>query len=159
MGIAKQIIGSFEDIGKDVVREAAQVPADVAGKALESLGTSGGQKQQGQTTVNSGNPEDSRNLQKGPWEEFDAIPDEKVKKTMARRALEALLARPIQKEPSVWERMQKEAEQRKQMTEQQQQQATAASIPAPTPKRPRGDLYGMKAKKLGSEVGKNVINQ
>ena len=89
MGIAKQIIGSFEDIGKDVVREAAQVPADVAGKALESLGTSGGQKQQGQTTVNSGNPEDSRNLQKGPWEEFDAIPDEKVKKTMARRALEA----------------------------------------------------------------------
>ena len=49
-GVAKQIIGSFEDIGKDIVREAAQVPKDVIGKAIESLGTST-QKSQKSSTV------------------------------------------------------------------------------------------------------------
>ena len=46
VGVVKQIIGSFEEIGKDVVREVAKAPTDIAGKALESLGTSSGQKGQ-----------------------------------------------------------------------------------------------------------------
>ena len=157
MGIAKQIIGSFEDIGKSVVGEAVKVPADIAGKALESLGTTSGKTQQGQTITPSPDAA-SRPKEKGPWETFDEISDKDVKKQMARNALQALLKRLAEKpkEPSVWERMQQEMEQKKQMQQQQQQQAAAASIPAATSKRPRGDLYGMKAKKLGSEVGKNV---
>ena len=159
MGVAKQIIGSFEDIGKDIVGEVAKIPKDVAGKALESLGSSSGQTQQGQTVAPSG--ESAKPKEKGPWETFDEISDKDVKKNMARNALQAFLARLAQKpkEPSVWERIQAETEQKKQMIEQQQQQTAAASIPTATSKRPRGDLYGMKAKKLGSEVGKNVINQ
>ena len=42
-GIGSGIIGSFESIGKDIATEAAKVPVDVAGSALESLGV-GGQK-------------------------------------------------------------------------------------------------------------------
>jgi hypothetical protein len=37
---AKQIIGSFEDIGKDIAREVVNAPKDIVGAALESLGTS-----------------------------------------------------------------------------------------------------------------------
>lgn len=157
MGVAKQIIGSFEDIGKDIAREVASVPKDIAGKALESLGSSSGKKTQGQTGVNSGNPRDSRNLEHGPWEQFDALPDKDVKKKMARNALQALLARLVSKpkEPSVWEKMQQEAEQKKQQQLAQQQQQSQ-QLPKTQGKRPRGDLYGVGAKKLGSEVGKNV---
>lgn len=153
MGVAKQIIGSFEDIGKDIVREAASVPKDIVGKALESLGSSSGQKTQ--KPVNSGL---TRNLENGPWEQFDALPDKDVKKKMARNALQALLARLAgkPKERTVWEKMQQEVEQKKQMQQQQQAQVNASQLFKTASKRPRGDLYGMKAKKAGSEVGKNV---
>lgn len=154
MGVAKQIIGSFEDLGKDVVREVAKVPKDIAGKALESLGTSSGQKSQ--KPVNSGL---TRNLEKkqGSWEQFDALSDKEAKKKMARKALEALLARQTKpKEPSVWEKIQMEVEQKKQLAQQQQMQTAAQQLPKTSSKRPRGDLYGVGAKKLGSELGKNV---
>ena len=145
MGVAKQIIGSFEDIGKDIIREAASVPKDIAGKALESLGTSSGQKTQKPVT-------------NGPWEQFDALPDKDIKKKMARNALQALLARLASKpkEPTVWEKIQQETEQKKQLQQQQQVQANASQLFKTASKRPRGDLYGVGAKKLGSEVGKNV---
>lgn len=155
MGVAKQIIGSFEDIGKDVVREVAKVPKDIAGKALESLGTSSGQKQLKQTISTPTNESSKKN--EGPWEQFDALTDKEVKKKVARKALEALLARSAgQKEPSVWERIQMEVEQKKQLVQQQQTQTAAQQLPKTSSKRPRGDLYGIGAKKLGSEVGKNV---
>ncbi|MEK7119901.1 MAG: hypothetical protein AAB457_04005 [Patescibacteria group bacterium] len=145
MGVAKQIIGSFEDIGKDIIREAASVPKDIAGKALESLGTSSGQKTQKPVT-------------NGPWEQFDALPDKDIKKKMARNALQALLARLASKpkEPTVWEKIQQETEQKKQLQQQQQVQANASQLTKTASKRPRGDLYGVGVKKLGSEVGKNV---
>ncbi len=157
MGVAKQIIGSFEDIGKSVAGEAVKVPADIAGKALESLGTTSGKTQQGQTITPSPDAA-SKPKEKGPWETFDEISDKDVKKQMARNALQALLARLAQKpkEPSVWERIQEETEQKKQMMQQQQQQVAASAVPTPTSKRPRGDLYGVKSKRLGSEQAKNV---
>lgn len=150
MGVAKQIIGSFEDIGKDIIREAASVPKDIAGKALESLGSSGGQKTQ--------KPVQSKISEKGPWEQFDALPDQDVKKKMARNALQALLARLVSKpkEPTVWEKIQQETEQKKQLQQQQQQQQQSQQLPKTQGKQPRGNLYGIGAKKLGSEVGKNV---
>lgn len=152
MGVTKQVIGSFEDIGKDIIREVVSVPKDIAGKALESLGTPlSGQKKPKQVAPVQ------RPLENGPWEQFDALPDKDVKKKMARNALQALLARLASKpkEPSVWEKMQQEAEQKKHMQQMQKQQA-AQQIPQAQSKRPRGDLYGVGAKKLGSEQGKNV---
>jgi len=127
------MIGAFTDelgdLGKQIVRETVKVPKDIAGKALESLGTSGGQKQKQQTATT----------------------------TDARSALAEIAGiKPKQKEPTVWEKIQAEAEQKKELGKQQQQQAAAQALPAVKSKRPRGDLYGMKAKKAGSEVGKNV---
>lgn len=126
------MIGAFTDelgeLGKQIVKETVSVPKDIAGKALESLGASTGQKSQKQT----------------------------VATTDAREALAQLAGgKPKQKEPTVWEKIQAEAEQKKEQGKQQQQ-AAAQTLPVVKSKRPRGDLYGMKAKKAGSEVGKNV---
>lgn len=154
-GITRQIIGSFEDIGKDVLKQTAQVPKDIVGKALESLGTSGGQKQGQQGAVNSGNPADSRNLESGALGQLDQAKDEKTKKAIARSALEQLAGKPQQKEPSVWEKIQQEMEQKKQLQKQQTQQASQ-QLPSGKGKRPRGDLYGLKAKKASAEMSRNV---
>ena len=141
------IVGSFTDelgdLGKNIVREAVAVPKDVVGTALESLGVSGGQKQKTQTTAI---PDVTK---KEPGEQ-------KIKASVARVALAQLAGgKPKQKEPTVWEKIQEEAQQKKELGKQQQQ-AAAQALPAAKSKRPRGDLYGMKAKKAGGEVGKNV---
>ena len=130
----RQIIGSFEDIGKDVLKQTAQVPKDIVGKALESLGTTT-TKQQGQQ-----NP-------KAQQEPLD--------KAIARAALEQLAAPAKPKELSVWEIIQQESAEKK---EQQQKQAaqSAQQIPQAKGKRPRGDLYGLKAKKNPAEMSRNV---
>lgn len=142
------MLGAFTDelgdLGKNIVREAVAVPKDVVGTALESLGVSGGQKQKQQTTATA----DVTKKEPG---------EQKIKASIARAALAELAGiKPKQKEPSVWEKIQAEAEQKKELGKQQQQQAAAQTLPAVKSKRPRGDLYGMKAKKAGSEVGKNV---
>lgn len=154
------IIGSFTDelgeLGKQIVRETVKVPKDIAGKALESLGASSGKKTQ-QLPTNSGNPADSRNLEDTAVGKFDQTKDQNAKQAIAREALAQLAGvKPKQKEPSVWEKIQAEAEQKKELSKHQQQQASAQALPAVKSKRPRGDLYGLKAKKASSEVGKNV---
>ncbi|MBI3956173.1 hypothetical protein HY339_02860 [Candidatus Gottesmanbacteria bacterium] len=127
------MIGAFTDelgeLGKQIVRETVKVPKDIAGKALESLGASSGQKSQQQT---------------------GSVTD-------ARAALAQLAGiKPKQKEPSVWEKIQAEAREKKELSKQQQQQAATQQLPVVKSKRPRGDLYGLKAKKASGEVGKNV---
>lgn len=141
------MIGAFTDelgdLGKNIVREAVAVPKDIVGTALESLGVSGGQKQKQQTTAT---PDVTK---KEPGEQ-------KIKASVARAALQELAGiKPKQKEPSVWEKIQAEAEQKKELGKQQQQAAAQQLAPASS-KRRRGDLYGMKAKKNTTEVGKNV---
>jgi hypothetical protein len=155
--VAKQIIGSFEDIGKSVIEEAAKVPVDITGKALESLGVKSGKNPQNQKTITSlvsGSSDQSKN--KDGWDKIDNQKDQHAKQVIARQALLALSDRGKSKEPSVWERLQKEAEQKK---EQEKIQATAtamSSVPQTGSKRARGDLYGLKAKKSSAEIGKNV---
>lgn len=148
MGVTHQIIGSFEDIGKDIVREAIKVPKDIAGKALESLGTSSG-KTQGQQTPQTGTADKPK---EGPLAELDQTKDKHIKETIARSALEQLAGgKPKQKEPSVWEKLQMEVEQKKQAATQQQSQAAASLLPQSAAKRPRGDLFGTKAKQTSAE--------
>lgn len=147
MTVTRQIIGSFEDIGKDIVREAVKVPKDIAGKALESLGTSSGKKQS-QQTVGS---------QSGPLAQLDQMKDNQVRFAVARAALEELSGKKLkQKEPSVWERIQMEVEQKKERQKQQIAAAAASALPAAKSARPRGDLYGMKAKRAAAEMSRNV---
>lgn len=152
-GVARQIIGSFEDIGKDVLKQTAQVPKDIVGKALESLGTSGSSKQGQQFQQGQ---QDGAKSKEGPLGQFDAAKDEQTKKAIARSALEQLAGKPKQKEPSVWEKIQQEMEQKKQQQQQQAQQQSAQQLPSGKGKRPRGDLYGLKAKKASAEMSRNV---
>ncbi len=153
MAIHRQIIGSFEDIGKDIVREAVKVPKDIAGKALESLGTSGGKTQGAQTPQ----ARTADKPKEGPLAELDQAKDTKLKEAIARRALEELSGvKPKQKEPSVWERIQMEVEQKKQQQARQTVVAAQSALPMAKSKRPRGDLYGMKAKKNPAEMSRNV---
>ncbi len=151
------IIGSFTDelgeLGKQIVRETVKVPKDIAGKALESLGTSSGQKTQQQ----AGSATDVTKKEPGALDQLGVAKDQKIKQAIARTALAELAGvKPKQKEPSVWEKIQAEAEQKKELAKQQQSQAAAQQLPAVKSKRPRGDLYGLKAKKASGEVGKNV---
>ncbi|MBI3577201.1 hypothetical protein HY086_04145 [Candidatus Gottesmanbacteria bacterium] len=151
--IPSQIIGSFEDIGKDVLKQTAQVPKDIVGKAIESIGTAGSKKQ-GQPLANARDQQAGK-AKEGALGELDSAKDEQVKKAIARSALEQLAGKPKQKEPSVWEKIQMEIEQKKQQ-QQQQKQASAQALPAGKGKRPRGDLYGLKAKKASAEMSRNV---
>ncbi len=152
--LPKQIWGSFEDIGKDVVGEIAKIPTDIAGKALESLGTSSGTKSQ------QGAKSTARSTVKEPsaLDKLSNENDKQTKERLARAALEYVASGQVKKpkEPSIWERIQMEAEQKR---DQQSQQRTAArnQMASPRPKRKRGDLFGAQAKQAATE--KKAIRQ
>lgn len=149
-GIVKQIIGSFEDIGKDVARETIKAPTELAAKTLESLGMQNGTK--GSSGINSGNLADSRNLNKeGPLGQFAQAKDVKTKQTIARAALEYLARKPMSKEPSVWERREAEEAQKKEQVARQAQIAAASQLPNIKSNRPKGDRYGVFAKQTAAE--------
>jgi hypothetical protein len=140
--IGGQIIGEISEIGKQVGGEAVKVPKDIAGIALESLGATSGKKQGNQITKPN-----------TAWEQIDTEPDKKIKRQMARRALEELTKGALQrpKEPSIWERLQMEADQKKKEDIASQVVAAKQHLNVPTSKRPKGDLYGTKAKQTATE--------
>ncbi len=151
--ILGQITEEFEQIGKQVVSEAAKVPKDVAGKALESLGASSGKKA---GTSNTQNIQGGASGEKTPLQQLNEANEQQFKKSIARAALEQIAGvRSKPKEPTVWEKMQMEAEQKKKMAAKQAQQAQSQLLPQMTSKRKRGDLYGTQAKKTSVE-NKNV---
>jgi hypothetical protein len=149
VNIGGQIVGELGEIAKDVAKQTAQVPKDIIGAALESVGSgSGGKKIQGQKTTHAGD----NGSAKSAWDQIDAATDKKIKRQMARRALEDLLSGSArkQKEPSIWERLQMEADQKKK--EDVSKKAVASQqLPTATSKRARGDLYGAKAKQTATE--------
>jgi hypothetical protein len=155
-GLPNSIIDSFEEIGKSIVSETAKIPKDIAGKALESLGgTSKSQPVQPQpepTAEQANRPKDS-------WDDIGTQQNMSVKKTIAREALAALAARRKPQDESVWERLQKEQEQKKMEQNKRDAEQRAQALPATKGKRPVGDLYGLKAKRQGSEIGKNVKSE
>lgn len=133
--ILQQIGESFEDIGKDIVRETVKVPKDILGKVIET----GSNKQKKQQTNQT--PKQKEN--------------EEIKKVVARKALEEIAGIKLkQKEPTIWEKIQEEEKQKNEEKKKKAQTANQALQPAKA-KRARGDLYGMKAKKTSAE-NKNV---
>lgn len=151
-GVAKQIIGSFEDIGKDIARETAKVPTDVAGRALESLGTASqkGQKGNQAAAQSAGGPKKNEG---GALGQLDQTKDQKAKQAIAREALSQLAGRSKQKEPTVQERLEKEKQEK---NEKEQQKAAAAQNMAPiapvSSKPAPGNLYGIKQKQRTTEA-------
>ena len=152
-GYRPPIIGSFEDIGKDIVWETASVPKDIAGKIIESLGGgSSGKKQQTTQTVT---PVGEGQKEDGPLGTFNATNDEQTKRVIARAALEQLAGKhQAETSDTVHQEQQKEEMMKK---EQQKQAAKVQSMELPrmTSKKRRGDLYGVKGKQ-STELSKNV---
>jgi len=145
--ILQQIGESFETIAKDVARETVQAPKDIVGTALESLGASSGQKKpKQQSAASAGSPS-----QESTQGEAQTGPSDEAKRAIARAALEELSGKSRPKEMSVWEKLQKEEEQKKEMEKKQQAEAAKKSLPQSSSKRPRGDLYGKKAKQTNIE--------
>lgn len=154
-GFSKQIIGSFENIGADILKQTAQVPKDIVGKALESLGTATSKSQNNQSVAQPQISSENAGP-KDHWDKIDNVDNRDVKRIVARAALEALTKRNKTSEPSVWEKLQKEDLDKKEMEKQQAAIAAKNELPKMSAKRKRGDLYGMQAKKNSGEIGKNV---
>lgn len=135
-GTGKQIIGSFEDIGKDVAREAGKVPGDLIGAALESLGTpKSNPKQQQQQNQQSKQP----------------ATDERPK--VPRQWLEELAGKSKpQKEPTVQERLERQKQEDKRKdAEKAKTAAQMAPIVTGSSKPRRGNLYGIAQKRTAVE--------
>lgn len=142
------MIGSFEDIGKDIISNISKLPGDIAGSALESV--VGGTGPKPPTPASQPVPE---GVSKGPqdaWDVIDQSSGKSAKQAIARSALQALTNRQKKKEPTVWEKIQQEMEQKKQQ-QNQQKQADSQQLKMPTSKRSAGDLYGVQAKKTAAE--------
>jgi hypothetical protein len=150
--VGGQIISELGEIGKKVGSEAVKIPKDIAGVALESIGASGSNKQGSAKIFSSAATGEAAKNPETAWEKISIEKDTNIRRQMARKALEELTkgmaARP--KEPSVWERLQMEQEQKKKETIMQNVQA-AQTLPMPASKRPKGDLYGTKAKQTATE--------
>lgn len=151
--IPKQILGSFEDIGKDVVKQGGSVPKDILGKALEAIGSSSGS----QSAAVVAKPSELLERPNTPIRELSGAPTEQAKKIIARRALEYLASAPTREQPlSVWERQQKEIEERNKRIHLQQKAQQEQVLQYIVPKKSRGDLYGKNAKRGAVEKGKNI---
>lgn len=142
--IIGQIGESFEKIGEDVVKQTVQAPKDITGKAMESLGMSSSAK----------NPKKQQPVPKTPQEAEKMQKAEETKQAVARAALEEISGKnkSEKKEPTVWERLQKEEEEKKALEKKKNEEAAKQALPESKGKRPRGDLYGMKAKKTQTEI-------
>lgn len=153
--LSGQILGEIGEIGKSVGSEVVKLPGEIAGKALESLGTSGNQKSQGNQQVTRVAVGEGSHQPADTWEKIDSAGTSSEKQQLARAALSALLKRSQPKKKSVWEILQDEKADKDEQERIGKQAAAANSLPQ-TSKPKRGDLYGMKAKKASAEMSRNV---
>jgi hypothetical protein len=149
------ILGSFEDIGENIVSQLKQIPKDVGQKALESvgLGSSGGKK--GNTAATNLNPQKTPGEQ-SHLDQLDTLKKDEEKRAIARKALEELLKPPQKKEPSIWEKIQMEEEQKKAQAAEQQKKSAPVQLPSSGARKMPGLKNMVKAKQQGSEIGKNA---
>ena len=125
-GILGQIGESFEQIGKDVVRETVKAPQDITGKALESLGMSGGKKNPKKQSATTPPPTAQEGTAQAPAEPAR----EETKRAIARAALEELIGKkPKEKELSVWEKIQKEEGEQKELEKKKKEEAAKKELP------------------------------
>lgn len=148
-GIGGQILGELGELGKQVGTEVVKAPTDIVGSALESLGGTSGKKQQsGAATVAT--PGSEKPVSTGPWQEIDTLKDKHAKEAIARAALAQIAGnKPKAKELSVWERMQKEDQEKKELAKKQG--PPMPKIASPTSAKGKGDLFGVKAKQAQAE--------
>lgn len=147
------IIGSFEDIGKDVVKQSVSLPADIAGKALESLGLGGTTKnpQAQQTRVGEASAGHSA---PDAWDHIDSRREDPNRKAIARAALEALSRRNPNQAPSVYEQKIRDDEEKKKfkLKQAEMDEKNNSLSQMQSQRHKRGDLYGVHNKQRGMEI-------
>ena len=154
-GARPPILGSFEDIGEQIVNQVKQLPKDVGQAALESVGMNvGGGKQGGKTTTST--PQ-ALTTEGSPLQQMEQAQSEKEKKELAHSALQWLSGSGEKpKEKSIWEKMQEEDAQKEQ-AKKQQQAAQANSLPMPKGKSKQGAMGRVnKSKQQGNEMKINM---
>ena len=147
------ILGQFQDIGEQIVSEIKQIPKDVGQAALESVGVSTGGTKQAKTAPAPGAAKDAGSK----WQEIDHVNEEKIKKQIARSALQELTSpSAAPKEKSIWEKLQDEDAQKEQ-SRNQQQQAQSNALPMPKGKTKQGAMGRVnKSKQQGNEMKVNM---
>ncbi|MFC1646742.1 hypothetical protein ACFL1A_00515 [Patescibacteria group bacterium] len=155
--VKSQIIGSFEDIGKDIARETIKVPKDVGQKAMESMGVSTTKSSSSGANVKKSQEEKNADRPPDEWDNIDKASESK-KSSFAREALKALVKRSSGKEASVYEKKIKEEEEKKDFIKKQKEKQDKDKLPTMWSKPKKGNIYGIKTKQSPTEKAKNVIS-
>lgn len=148
------ILGSFEDIGEHVKQEVTQLPKDILGSALESVGLNTGGKSQQQ---NPQLPLEQSQDPTSPWHQIDHEKDNQTKKSIAREALRALVTPSEPKKQSIYDEKMQEEEQKKLMEKEQKEQERRQQVALPSSgvRKVPGIKSAIKSKQ-SNEIGKNV---
>lgn len=148
------ITEELNETAKQVVKQTVQVPKDVAQGALESLGGSSAKTQSGKTQQAAQPPKPTG--EKTPLDDFQNASDARTKKEIARSALAYLAGQAGQKEPTVWEKKQTDAEQKKEAAKEEKNYVRRTQLNPMSTKPKRGNLFGVTKKKAGTETSRNV---
>ncbi len=151
--IIGKITEELGELGKKVVTETAKAPVDIAGQLFEKGSNPKATVQPGQESQK----ELAGEKEKTPLDELDQAKDEKVKREMARSALEWIMGkRKKPPKPSVYEEKQAEGEQKKEKTKQQSAVAAWQKLPDTGRAPKRGDFRNIAKKQAGTETSRNV---
>ncbi len=164
-GIKSGIGEQLGNLGKQIATEVINIPAKITGMdggtTNETAGSGTGGKQKGQKGTHSAQSGTNIfGLPRTPEQIAAEDALEKQKKLAeARRLLQQFIQPQGQSEPTLAEKQEmEEMEKNKKEIEEEKKKAKSV-LPVVASKRPRGDLYGAKAKKFGGELGKNVKSQ
>jgi len=133
MSVVKHVIGSLGDLGVEIIRETAKAPVDIVGQALEG-GKAGKQNNQQQSS--------------GKFSESKGFTQLNRKDVPPRQVLQQFVGSSApQKEPSVYEKQQKEISEKNTMKKQQIEFERKHSL-RPTSSKPKQgrQKYGIREK-------------
>lgn len=162
--IAKGIGEQLGSLGKQIVTDIAKVPGKITGLDSGGINETVG-------TGTSAKGQKGRSQQQKPQSaqgEVNILTElarkdeaEKQKKLAeARRLLQQFIEpQQLSPEPSVREKMELEEMEKKKKEIEEEKEKAKKALPKMAVKRPRGDLFGIKAKQFGGEAGKNVKAQ
>lgn len=157
-GISKGIGEQLGELGKQVATDIAKTPAKIVGLD-ETVGQGTGGKGQKPPPIKKRNLIEELVGKPRTPEELEQLKvqqkaDDQKKIAMARRLLQNI-SQPASQGPSRQEQEMAEMEKQRAAIEKQRKQLNS-SLPQVSSKPKRGNLYGVKQKKFGGELGKNV---
>lgn len=157
-GIAKGVGEQLGHLGKQIVKDIAQVPAKITG--LDPGTNEGTDSGPGSAKQQASNAKPTAKPQVNPLDAIrqkDEIERQK-QLAQARRLLDELM-RPVAHAPSLKEQLEMEEMEKRKKEIEEERKKMAKKLPQFASKPKRGNLFGVKSKQFGGEVGKNVKAQ